>query len=1156
MRWMDTLENRPWRLRAPFFSLVLLCLPACQGDDVTATEPLPTGEIARIEIAPKAVLLTEDIDSKELRIRAYDATGREVRADGLDLEWVDADPGDIALVPGDDNTASVSAIAEAGSGIIVARSKTRTDLLSNPVVVRAAVLHDEVVALNDKDIVFPPPDQPIGTSMLDLPGFGLNADGKISVGEFELAELLLSLTTSGAENPQFDNNGAMLKDPAARLRYPVVIARDAYVPGMTRIVGAETSPVAGNVLQAVERGDWVGLMVEAASPVEIYEKLDVEFDGPALDERGLLNLESLIPSSPPPGPGFRGGLTPGPLKPYNEGDCVTGNVSGWSGQIGGITIVPIKTLKPRGVLKISLLNGLEHIMWHVGVDAEASFRPEFNAQVTGTFEAKCYFTDEVAFPLGLSAVTASILDVRWKSRPRIDLKLEVGGGPRFNAYALALCKLKMNHGFEWKKGEGAKLGDEDGDYNKFEVDCPPPEYDVTVSSAYKPDDFGGVSRSDGGEDGFFNLEAGLTMENRFSLLLGGVIMDRLMAMVKSGQETQQVIEQLKARFDGAFAATFDSPPLPLYWRQKLEQAIELTEFGEKMIQGIVDLADVDFLNIEFGPNLKLRLEGTLKILNEADAGTHFADTHQVAGLQFPVKIEIGFLDLGKLFKAIFPLNPEMHVVPAFTIAPPPLDVVSLYTGIHHSGDITSLIVKAPDNDGDEFEVHDTLKVRVPGAFVKSLYDLSGDSKYPSGGSIFIRNSLTDGGKRGVRKVGQLEYIGPEGDTLIFEGEVIVDDNEVRDHLIARKELYFISYNKLGEMSMPGYLNSYTGYDAIPIKVDADVKPPVIIGKTEVGKTIKPVVKLTNKSMNGHKPIDVQVEFGPLPDWITPSAQTSTLTADGELTLPLSLTCKSLGPKAATVPLTLKHVYERPMQKPKEFKEEKKIEVQLLCKKPNKPGNETDPPAFVGTECPADGNLVDYAALDAELPMYENRDQLQFGLKIFPAKGNTCYPITTYELPVPCGEGKFVDYQIWKMGGSVSFNDLDFPIPFIYPDFVWNPHYIAEGMWEEYGFADAQPMTLLSYANENSPLVPCSDARMDVVSAPTSPLIEGSDHKYMIRAYPMHTRMMPDQSWPVGYQNCYDELKMIAGNGMVACGETTSSGTLYMVIQPKLVVGSH
>jgi hypothetical protein len=157
------------------------------------------------------------------------------------------------------------------------------------------------------------------------------------------------------------------------------------------------------------------------------------------------------------------------------------------------------------------------------------------------------------------------------------------------------------------------------------------------------------------------------------------------------------------------------------------------------------------------------------------------------------------------------------------------------------------------------------------------------------------------------------------------------------------------------------------------------------------------------------------------------------------------------------------------------------------------------------------------------------------------------PIYTVELPVAC-DG-VLDYELWKMGGSVSFNDLGFNNAY----FVWNPHYLSEGMWENYGLVSTEPVTLLSYAQETNPLTPCTDARTDPNHGPVGPIIAQSEHPSMIRAYPTHPRGEPDLTLPTGYQDCYDILSIQAGNGLVPCGQGSSSGALYLIIQPNLAV---
>lgn len=211
------------------------------------------------------------------------------------------------------------------------------------------------------------------------------------------------------------------------------------------------------------------------------------------------------------------------------------------------------------------------------------------------------------------------------------------------------------------------------------------------------------------------------------------------------------------------------------------------------------------------------------------------------------------------------------------------------------------------------------------------------------------------------------------------------------------------------------------------------------------------------------------------------------------------------------------------------------------------GAPSPPPAFAGTTCPSTGGDIDYAALDQELLTYQKPDQLIFGMKLLPYDAGQCDPIYTLDLPVPCNGHQ--DYQIWKMGGAASFNAVLPSLTY----WVWNPHYIDEGMWDEYGLTNSEPITLLSYAQEKNAVVPCNDARGDMSYGPVGPIIAGSDHKNMIRAFPVYTRAAPDPGLPQTHALCYDLLKVQPGNGLVPCSETTGQGALYMVLQPREVV---
>ena len=1133
----------PWgRLRWLALWLVVVAL-GCRGDGETvdSEQDLPVGEVVEIELFPSALLLDDLTPERPLELRAYDEDGQRVSAEGLELEWVNVDEQDIELVVDGDTRASVARNVDAGSSVIVVRSSRDPELLSNPVLVRAAVLHPEAVALDDADILFPPPNLRPGQPLEELADYAVGEEpGEFAVGSFELTELLVTLNTreseAGADN---------------RLRYPVVIRGEAYRDGMSRIVGAQSSPVAGNIIAHEVRGDWVALLVEAGAPGELYERLDISFDGPALLERGLLDLDRLTGSpvaeqAQPAPAGFRNATAtaiPIPLRGFNVEDCASGEFTG--ARVTGFapTISP-SFLPPQGEMRVDGFR-LEYLRAYGGANFEIFIRPELDIQAQGKLAINCYIGPRWSGSMGISAFTGSLLDFNYIHQPRLDMEVEIGAGPRVNAFALLACNVRATMGLRYEDGRWYGRDPQAGQYNTFGVGCPTPGQPISpeVNASVTGIEFGGLGESDAGPDAYIDAKAGLTSENKLAIQLGGAIMANLQRVVAAAAGAEAFLERMRKRVERLQQSNpmFSIGP-NRYWDVEL-----LASAGPgalRIIELIADLAEVEFIDAEFGPQLRQRVETTRKLLNEADGTYWHANQHQILGLQVPATVSIGLAELQEWVESIFPNAQVPDLV--IDIEPPPFDAVAFYKGIEGFGETTHRIHKAVGNLEPSFEVGDRLTLSVPGVYGQvPAVDFTTDEE-PLGAVVFMRKNLGE-----FRKVGELAYTGVENDFLMFEGDVQVSDEEVAAYLNEVNAdgdpvnpLFTISYNRMFLIDVPGYLGGYTGYKLA--QVDVDGVPQSLSATRKVGEAAEHSMALENNSVFVDQPMAVEYEVGPTPEWLTMSATSGTIDGEGVLLLSMITGCSEVGQFSHELELRFRAFNENQALLDEQVST---AQVSLNCEALD--GDEMPAPAFAGTQCPAVGNEVDYLALDLELATYQNPGLLQFGVKLLPAASGICLPPEVLELPVPCDS--HVDYELWKMGGSVSFNDLGLLGT---PHFVWNPHYLAEGMWDDYGLIQPEPITLLSYSGETDPRKPCSDARGDLNHGPTGPIIANSLHDDMVRAFPVYQRDTPDASLPEGYQTCYDRITMYGGNNLVPCSVSTTSGALYLVIQPHMTVGNH
>ena len=1111
-------------------SLALLAwsLGACGGDESRPSN-LPTGEVVRIELSPPAMLLTDDLNEGELHIRAFDEQGNEVQAAGIEVEWTSTDDNEVAVVPVGAGRATVSRVDEVGSTVVVARVVGREELVSNPVVVHSALLHDEVVLLEDRNIVFPPlGDVDSEVDLLAQPGFR-QLDGETYVGEFPLLGLFAALTVSEDEDQP-------------KLRYPVVIRREAYVEGMTRLLGSEGAQVYGEVIDHAIRGDLVALLVEASSPTEIYEAIDVEFDGEALAEQGLLNLEEYQNElaevmAQDEEDGFRG--FGGLFSQWDDPSCVSGDWSILSLEDVNLTLKP-KLLPPVYQIKMKGF-GIDVLELKHGFGVEALFRPHFDVQFSGESSIDCYVGHGLDFTIPTPLFGLPI-GVGVAQNPKVKLGVSGGAGPRINAYFLKRCDWLAHYGFRWEDGglHGQDAGGED--YNRVTNTCFNGENDfdanLTVSTFA---DFNPVHDVHLDLDAFLEAHMGVAFEQSFSLRPLGGALTKLENAIKHASLKQDILDvesQVIFGDQDALAGNILEHLLNGTWLNILKS-----------------LTDLRLLRIEAGLGLNGIFSSPLRLLNNADKGTYHANENQALGLQLTAEAEAGFLELGDWIGALVPhANFE---IPSITVEPPPLDLIPIYRGIEGYGDMVFSATKGPGNTGYELELGDTIHLDIPGVY--GGWTLVPHALLPEGevfgGEVVWRTSLIDFQHAGSMAVSFVEG----GNTMRFKADIELVDPDFVEYLnyappegaFDDNELFFLSYNQLwlgspSSVVLPGYLGSMDDFALVQVEIEGIPESIELSAKSAEQDSAQFEIQNKSKFLDDFFPVDMKdIYVAELPSWLSvnPSFASFSVEGQGEL-ISLTGTCPAVPePTTFTHALDLQFGHFDAEQGQYTFEESYTVEIELECLPPDTPDGPLGPPTFVGTLCPATASGVDYAALDAELAFYQDQGSLQFGVKL-PAASLTCPAMMQVELPVGCFDTDGMNYHLWKMGGSASFNDFGILGT---PYYVWNPQYMLEGMWEQLGLIFTEPVSLLSYAQETNPLVPCNDARGDLNSGPASPIINNAPVG-KLTAYPVHTRSQPDPSLPEGFQSCYDLLTLYSGNDLAPCSAATASGNLYMVIE--------
>ncbi len=231
-----------------------------------------------LRVVPGALLLEPGRDTGVLRLEAYSSAGQAVAVASLDIEWLSSDPGAIRVEAnaGDPARATVTVLDELCNAIVVARLRDHPSIVSPPVNVMRAKLHPEAEIVADEEVVFPPPGLPDGVDLSDFPVAdyepAANPGDGGSFGGFSEAEIAAFLEAG--------------EDFA--LRYPIVLRGAAPAIGQ-RLVAGGGSPIAGVVVDRVQRGDFCLLQLELVPPSELFEDLEFSFSAEELQAAGLLS---------------------------------------------------------------------------------------------------------------------------------------------------------------------------------------------------------------------------------------------------------------------------------------------------------------------------------------------------------------------------------------------------------------------------------------------------------------------------------------------------------------------------------------------------------------------------------------------------------------------------------------------------------------------------------------------------------------------------------------------------------------------------------------------------------------------------------------------------------------------------------------------------
>lgn len=411
-----------------FGALVVLGLTACQQ-----VQPPPdsteTGAVRSLQVTPSSVLLTHEGQQRELTVRAFDAEGREVPADALELEWSNSDADAIRLAPSG-RVATVAAEVFLGSSSITVRLRSDADVAAPVVHVVDARLHDGVELVADAQIVFPPMNAPAGAGSNQLPDIAL-VGTEVMVGTFserEVADL-------------YEH------DPlTAELRYPVVLRGEAPELG-TPLIASEGGGFAGVVVARETRGGFSLVQLRPVAPASVFHDLEVAHSSRQTSEIAVGQRAHGTPSS-------RETLQQQSARGILDACSVEGSV-------GSFSLVPTFEVQADidGVLEIRDGDPVpERFMLLVAVNAE--LRLEAGLELGGTMQGK------IECELGLAKLDLPFpgyLAPFFSARAVLDsvtsVTVEVTDGPHMTSTAEAALSGSVLVGFDYLSGEAVDLSD-------------------------------------------------------------------------------------------------------------------------------------------------------------------------------------------------------------------------------------------------------------------------------------------------------------------------------------------------------------------------------------------------------------------------------------------------------------------------------------------------------------------------------------------------------------------------------------------------------------------------------------------------------------------------------------------------------------------------
>ena len=827
-------------------------------------------------VTPTAALFAARGEREHLTVRAFDQFGVEVPVAGLGVQWVSTRP-DVTVVADGPDGAVLTAATDLGHSVIVARSTVNPAISSAPLAARVAHLQPGVRRLADADVLYPPPPLWPDQTLEDVPGYALDGDD-LRIGSFTLEEVL---TRYAIED---DGAGGL------RIRAPLVVRTTACDPAddaATLVVGRQSLDVSGQIVGRQVRGDWTLLDVEAVDPTAIYLDYDFYFDGPALVAQGLVSAERLAGGlasdglgRAEPSPSALARVIPPGFERWNKEPCAEGTLSVM--RITGLapTIKPA-IIPPVGGLRIG--NGQKtFFMAYGGVRVEAGIRPELDIQASGTLSLDCLIGDEVRVPLGLSALTASTIDLSWTFQPRLRAQVTVAGGPRLNAFVLAQGTLTATIGVRYEDGQLHTSDPTIGEYNRFDVTW---QYDRGLSAT-------GLGTSQLDNDMYVDGRVGVVGRKSLNFQLGGAILQQVRRFVELAQRAGGWTDTIVRNFDRlGFGRVLNGFGIV---RVADINPADLIVNGLGIADALLRLTQIAVVQADVPIELRQRWESARKILNEADASFWYADEHQIYAVESKPEVQVGLVDVRRFLERFFAIDASSLTI---NITTPPIELVNFYKGLQAEGNIQSRVLKGAGNTEPRFQVGDRLWLRVPGRFgdYTGALDFSGllSQVTPQRATVHTETPTAN------EQVGELAYRGVQGGFHIFEGTVAVTASNV-DYLNAGKELFMLGWNRMVALDTAGYLNSYSGYTFSEV----DLKAPATLAITgEVGETARGGFSLTNASNVAGEPAPAELAIAAtLPGLVVVPAG-GTLGANTAAPIDVSVACTSAGERTGTLTIT-------------------------------------------------------------------------------------------------------------------------------------------------------------------------------------------------------------------------------------------------------------